>query len=440
MKNNNLSELIIKLLIESEKDIESLENYYLVSNKAILEEIQKKEKDKEYAIKCLKYLYEIFECKSEEDRIKKIAEINERPFCKNKKFKDIYLIESASDKVINFGMLANLKDKDKYLPGEVAPLLKSFACMMTISSSSILSSEIMLFEKFLSHLFKTLITKNPSAYFTNQTVTIQDLLKTNSASIVNHEINKLVEKEMFDSIQVIRKIEEKENISLDSFEKIVKSFSEIYYRRNLFIHNDGVINEIYISKVGKKKGIKVGERLGCDKEYIEESIVVIQKLMFYACFSILGKDEKDFDETLVNIIQDFCFRSLKNERYKLCEAMYKYLSKYRKIDLSVRKSFYVNYLICLKEQQKDDEFKTALPKLESMADDVLYTIALLLLENKNDSVYNLIQTHYNESNFITAVEIKEWPLFKWFRKTDYYQRLIQDHEKDFESFSLEEGN
>lgn len=436
MKKNNKQ--VIDLLIDSIRDLESLENYYLVSNNAILDEIEKEQKENEYAMKCQAFFEEIWACKTQEEREAKKDEINERLFYKNKKFKDIYTITSISGKTIEYLVPQNIQNVESFFPDDAVPLLRSFRRMLSISSSSILSNEIALFERFLSRLYNHLITKKPTIYFCNQTISVQELLKTEKNTLIENEINKLVEKDMYDSIQVIRKIEEKENIALDNYEKIVKAFSEIYYRRNLFIHNDGIVNEIYLSKIEIKHNVKVGDKLNCGNEYIENSIATIQKLIFYLCFSIIAKQESKLNGDAVNVIQDFFYDMLSDEKYLFLESVYKFLSKSKQFTIDVRKSFYVNYLITLKETDKKDDLKKLVSKFLIKPNDYIYVVAKHLLLSENQEAFKIIDEHFLDDDFITANEIRKWPLFKEFRQSEYYKELSDKYPKEFETLSLEE--
>ena len=50
----------------------------------------------------------------------------------------------------------------------------------------------------------------------------------------------------------------------------------------------------------------------------------------------------------------------------------------------------------------------------------------------------LLLATYPES--FKAEEIREWPIFKIFRETDYYKKFLEIHKDDFKTFSFEDDN
>lgn len=111
--------------------------------------------------------------------------------------------------------------------------------------SSTLSNVIIIFEQYLAKVYKSLILINPRKYFQNQKVEIADIFNKNVRDIVIECVNNEVESNMFDSLKTLELISEKENIN--RYINIMDEFEEIYYRRNLYIHNNGIVNNIYFA-------------------------------------------------------------------------------------------------------------------------------------------------------------------------------------------------
>ena len=68
------------------------------------------------------------------------------------------------------------------------------------------------------------------------------------------------------------------------------SLLEIKESRNLLIHNNLVVNSIYLSKAGpKSRSSKLDERLSIDAEYFENAIDVLEQLCTSCCAAISAK-------------------------------------------------------------------------------------------------------------------------------------------------------
>ena len=90
-------------------------------------------------------------------------------------------------------------------------------------------------------------------YFENKTTQITELLKYQDVNdFISDKIDSFVENEMYDSLNVLNKIINKENINHLNNE-VFNQFIEIYYRRNMWVHNDGYANEKYINNVSHTK-------------------------------------------------------------------------------------------------------------------------------------------------------------------------------------------
>ena len=86
--------------------------------------------------------------------------------------------------------------------------------------------------------------------------------------------------------------------------EISKKFEEIYYRRNIYVHNNGKANEIYLSKVdvNYRKKVTMNQYLFCDEEYLLDSILITKKMICAMFYELLVAEDADNDifETLAD--------------------------------------------------------------------------------------------------------------------------------------------
>ncbi len=128
------------------------------------------------------------------------------------------------------------------------------------------------FENFLRMLLRLTFLKEPRILMTKgKSINYEEVLRFSN---YNKLLLNIIEKEMFslfmENIENINKyFEQRFNIALSSFVDEWLKFKERFYRRNLIVHNNSVINETYIEKTGYKGEDRI---LRVDPKYLDESI------------------------------------------------------------------------------------------------------------------------------------------------------------------------
>ena len=345
---------------------------------------------------------------------------------------NISLLDDNSS--IQFTLKERFRD-DKFSPQIAREKQAMIYNQQDIFVRAILSNIIIIFEKFLSIQYRILVVCEPKKYFENKTINISDIFEKNIGEILDKEIDNEVNANMFDSIKALDRMFEKSSINLDRYIKIRKEFEEIYYRRNLFVHCDGFVNEIYLSKVDSKytKNVKQNQKLVCDDIYLENAILVLKKIIsslhceMLHCFNA---SQEEYDT-----ISDYGFEALKNSQYSLAEYVYCILRREKSFEFNYKIMYELNYINSLKQQGKDIQSLT--DKLDVTIAEMRYKIAKECLLNNHETTYNLLVESYPKS--FCAIMVREWPIFVDFRKTDYYTRFVGEHQEDFEVFVFEES-
>lgn len=302
--------------------------------------------------------------------------------------------------------------------------------------SSTLSNVIIIFERYLASVYEALILINPKKYFENQKIEIANIFNKNVRDIVVECVKKEVESNMFDSLKTLELISLKENININRYKNVLDEFEEIYYRRNLYIHNNGVVNNLYLSNIKDKfkKDIKVKQKLVTDEIYLRNAINMLYKIvctLFYEVQLSYNPKYEKWHISLGNIGFDF----LQDKNYDVAEQIYFILSSYKQLCFRDKAMYRINYINAVKQQGKTEIVKKELSELDvSIATDD-YKIAKLCLEDKNAEVYEEISKNYPEP--FTADLIRDWPLFINFRESEYYTLFVKEHQEDFGSFVFE---
>lgn len=315
-----------------------------------------------------------------------------------------------------------------YSPIAAKLKLQSAGKYKKILVESVISHIIVVFENFLGNILRILIKKEPLKYLANQQIMISEVIQKGEESI-SEKIEQTVDSYLRCSIDQLSEIEKKEKIEIDRYEKISTSFSEVYYRRNAYIHTDGKVNKDYLNKVDNiyKKNIQIGNELVCDKDYLDNSICLLSKIIFSIVFELLKNTNVNAIE--MSYITNYYFVRLLNEHYPICKFVYQSLSQYKPIEFADKMNFRINYLNACKQLGETEFVNKKLKELDISAMEDKYKIAKYCLANETEKIYSLLKSTYPHS--FNALEIREWPIFINFRETKEYQQFRNEHLEDF---------
>ena len=426
--------------------IESLREYYLNS----IDNIQKMKLniEKDYAIGLFvgNGIKKALSAEDREDTKKLLDELNNETLPNGSRVSEYVIVEYEEDEdemAISYSIKKNSAIKTKYVdPRNARRAYDKVDQYENILISSTLSNVIIVFEQYLAKVYKSLILINPRKYFQNQKVEIADIFNKNVRDIVIECVNNEVESNMFDSLKTLELISEKENININRYINIMDEFEEIYYRRNLYIHNNGIVNNIYFCNVKEKykKNKNIGEKLISDDIYLRNAINMLYKVigtLFYEIQVAYNPKNEKWNKAL----SDMAFDLLCEKNYDVAEHLYFILSSCKQLCFRDKAMFRINYINALKQQGKDILVKKELEGLDvSIATDD-YKIAKLCLEDRNEEVYKALNTNYPK--VYSAELVRDWPIFINFRETDYYQKFIEEHSADADTIVVkftEDGN
>ena len=247
--------------------------------------------------------------------------------------------------------------------------------------------------------------------------------------VVQECIRDEVESNMFDSLKTLEMISKKEGIDINRYENILEEFKEIYFRRNIYVHNEGKVNDKYISSVSEKyrKNVKNEDKLLTDDEYLKKSINVLYKVvgaLFYEIQMQLDPKYEEWKHAFFSI----AFKLLCNENYCVAQHFYYRLSKCQYSCFRDKTMSRINYITSLKQQGYEKNVKDELETLDVSIATENFKIAKMCLEDKNEEVYNALNKNYPDP--YSAELVRDWPLFINFRKTEFYRKFVEEHAED----------
>ena len=432
----SFSQIVANGCVSFCSDADCLKEFYLVSKKGISDEFKAKKEKFKYAFLISEKLDTLFKIEREK-RDSAINDILEFEICSGKKIGDVIdSIDIAENNNIVYSLNYSIKNIEKF-DANVAKSAKNEAnYLLKTAKSSTLSNAIVIFEQFLSYVYSALIYEHKDKYFENKNIQIKNLLDKSIDEILDEEISKIVECDMYDSFLLLNKIFEKEKISSNYAINVLNEFKEAYFRRNMYIHNDGYVNQQYLNKIENTK-YQLNDYLKCDDNYLKKLIVVLKELIVFVSISLINKI--DPNQNAYSDILDYCFETLKKEEYDFCEFVYRYNAQNKYLDNTHKMVSQANLLICLKETKQKDKFDEEINLFDVTGSDSDFLIAKKILEEKFEEATNLILDNYEVGT--TSRKILSWPLFKNYRETEFFKKLTEMKSDDFNSVEiLDSGN
>lgn len=173
------------------------------------------------------------------------------------KFDDIIELHIRRDDQsvrVSYSMKKSFLDQD---PQKARDQKHKYNQQKEIFLRSILSNIVIIFERYFAQVFEFIVVLNPEKYFEGRTVKINELFTSSIKQIIGNEVQKQVADNMYDSLKTLDMMKAKSGFNIDRYVPIQDDFKEIYYRRNIFVHNSGIANDIYINSVAEKYRTKV---------------------------------------------------------------------------------------------------------------------------------------------------------------------------------------
>jgi len=149
------------------------------------------------------------------------------------------------------------------------------------------------FEAFFFDLLKILLIQRPVRLPKKRTISYGEVVECDD---LNELLGRLVAKDLNElKYQPVKdwfeKLQEIVNISPPSEQQIVR-LAEMKASRDLIVHNSGIINEIYIKKVGEAARGRLGDLIAMATPYLKDSFKLLISMVETVSASIIGKLNK----------------------------------------------------------------------------------------------------------------------------------------------------
>jgi len=130
-----------------------------------------------------------------------------------------------------------------------------------------------LFDAYLSDIFETVAKSKPEILRSKKQLTYEKVLEFSKIEdLVNYlakrELNELSYKSIKDQLDYYR---DRFGLNISACGVSVETLTELRARRNLFVHNNGVVNHIYLDLVPNAPYAS-GDLISVDSEYFENAV------------------------------------------------------------------------------------------------------------------------------------------------------------------------
>lgn len=319
---------------------------------------------------------------------------------------------------------------DKTMSSLISEIRQSQKQIKLIYNNSLVNL-VSIYECSHTNILKCLFMKYPESIGSEKTLKISEIKMMGS---IEDAYNYLIEAELKD---VMHKsvndwheyFNNKHKVKLEYFKFNKNNIVEIFERRNLIIHSNGVVNQIYCKNVDSSflNDIKIGDEIKVNNEYIENASVLLLTDFIYIFIQIwdknkdLSSDENDEYETAISTIG---FEYMCLDKYEISYYIYRMLLETKKVNAASKIVYELNYWICCKRLGNRDDVLNKISSVDYSAYDKDYQIGLAALKVDEDTLKALFEK--SDLNYMGKEELEEWPIFQWVRENELlYKELIK---------------
>ncbi len=231
-------------------------------------------------------------------------------------------------------------------------------------------------------------------------------------------------------------LKEELGLGLGYLKHVMDELIEIYQRRNLFVHNGGVVNSIYTSKVkgNLRIGNEIGKKLSVDKEYLENSICKLQKAFILIGAELWKKLNPD-DEKRGEILGGIVYENLLHSRWDICEGLCYFSLNDSKINPVDKTIAQINYWLCKKELGQYSQIEKEVIKIDYSDKKEIFQLGLYAIRGETEKIIEVLSITL-DTNQTNIERIEEFPILKDFRQTKEYEEF-KKHSKYFKEENKE---
>ncbi|WP_342410609.1 hypothetical protein [Paenibacillus sp. FSL R10-2778] len=297
---------------------------------------------------------------------------------------------------------------------------------------STLISLVIYFEMLIGTIIKHRLVKHPKASdIDNKVLTIEEIRKLGSFEnaeqyLIEQDVETLIRKKYLDWIDYFKT---NMKLKLDNIAPLNDKVIEIIQRRNLFVHNEGIVNNIYLSNINTQVFSEgaLGEKLSISLQYIDESIDTIRHIGVLIGLEYWRMMEKESSERIRFINNKGMDFMLGNE-WELTRDIYRFNLFEKSINSKSKTVAQINYWLSMKRLGKFSEIEKELKSSDFSDKTREFQICYYAILGNTEEMFRIIPKGL-EFNEITIDDLIDWPVFDEYRDDERFLALV-DVEKE----------
>lgn len=212
-------------------------------------------------------------------------------------------------------------------------------------------------------------------------------------------------------------------LGLSYIDNIRDELIEIYQRRNLLVHNGGIINSIYIAKVKEefRNDVNFGDSLNVTKGYLSNAISKLQ-LSFILIGAELWKKLNAEDKNRGNILSDIVYENILKARWEIAEGISYFIIHDARMGPTEKLLAQLNYWLCKKRMNQYEMIKKDLDNADFSDKKEIFQLGLAALREDKKTFFELLPVTL-ESKQTNIRKIEEFPILDEMRATEEYAKF-----------------
>lgn len=310
--------------------------------------------------------------------------------------------------------------------GETTNFFKERELLLKTSVMSLCTT----FETFASSMMtEFFLDIDNSNYFDKKTLSFKDLKFIGSIEdarkyLIDEELDNIFRKGFNEWFDII---DNKFNITKEFTKerKIIEEINELYLRRNLFVHTDGVVGDIYLKKCDSQLvgDLQKGDNISASPDYILEKIKKLERIAWLMYYKYSQAKYHNKVDQLFTKLNGTIVSNLRRENDVIPELLQCMINNKKNDDEAIIVAK-INYFLYYKINGRLDEVSEELAKFNTNHYSNRYVMAkqIILGENCVEEVQSFIDA-IDDDEFFNSLE---WPLFSIIKKEPEYKFIFMN--------------
>lgn len=202
---------------------------------------------------------------------------------------------------------------------------------------------------------------------------------------------------------------------------------EVFQRRNVMIHNNGLVDPLYIAKVAPvlRQNISLGQELPITSEYLQDGIDLAERI-FILLAAEFWKQQHPQDSDRGAMLTYISFERLEQERWRVAEGLSFFLKNDKQLPEVFQLSGLLNYWQSLKWQGRFSEVADEIKRADFSAKEEIYQLARYALLDDVTAFVALLPK-VARAGKLNRLQLARWPIFREMRKTEEFATFMRVH-------------